>query len=188
MVKVASGSAIPQRFLPKHYFKVLLLAMVFVFKVKVVYPEEVKSRQDQVHTHIRLVYQLLCSWSQETLDEPGRAVRLIDVILRAENQSLLELNQSSSEGRPGVTLLNDIISTAREIRESESLTQSKSHQFLNETLNSQEFEQSAGLKNPSGQFDGPGDSLLDWNFPWGLDLLSKEQYNLEIVDVYNNFV
>jgi hypothetical protein len=171
------GAQVPQRHLPKHYFKLLLLAMVFIFKVKILHAEELRASQDQVQTQIRTVYNILSSWSRDRLDEPGRAVRLADVISRNEKFSKLRLNESTSEGRPGLSLLDHFIDTGRTIRDSAA-----NNEELDNTDNPIDDDIAGVVADPNlvGEWQN---SLLDWNLPWGLDLSSTEQFDFDIENI-----
>jgi hypothetical protein len=179
---------IPQRYLPKHFFGILVLAMAFLFKVKIMYEEEITSRRENVETHVRQVYQILSVWSAEKLDEPGRVLRLMEVVTRAEKQCKLEMDESRSDGRPGVTLLDDFISAARAIRESEA-KRTQAGESQNTTLGetSEQFPFVEGLGDEL-DIQGLQDPLLNWNFPWGLDLSSTDQFDFGTSNLYPDFV
>jgi hypothetical protein len=173
----SDGAQVPQRHLPKHYFKLLLLAMAFVFKVKILHAQDLRSSQDQVQEQIRTVYSILSSWSRDRLDEPGRAVRLADVISRNEKFSKLKLNESTSDRRPGLALLDDLIDTGRKIRDSAA-----NNEELGNTDNPIDNDIAGEIADPNlvGEWQ---DSLLDWNLPWGLDLSSTEQFDFDIENI-----
>jgi len=179
---------IPQRYLPKHFFGILVLAMAFLFKVKIMYGEEITSRREHVETHVRQVYQILSVWSAEKLDEPGRVLRLMEVVTRAEKQCKLKLDESRSDSRPGVTLLDDFISAARAIRESEA-KRTQAGEGQNATLRerSEQFPFVEGFGDDL-DIQGLQDPLLDWNFPWGLDLASTDQLDFGTSNLYQDFV
>jgi len=179
---------IPQRYLPKHFFGILVLAMAFLFKVKIMYGEEITSRREHVETHVRQVYQILSAWSAEKLDEPGRVLRLMEVVTRAEKQCKLKLDESRSDSRPGVTLLDDFISAARAIRESEA-KRTQVGETQNATLgeSSEQFPFVEGLGDDL-DIQALQDPLLDWNFPWGLDLSSKDQFDFGTSNLCQDFV
>jgi hypothetical protein len=179
---------IPQRYLPKHFFGILVLAMAFLFKVKIMYGEEITSRREHVESHIRQVYQILSAWSAEKLDEPGRVLRLMEVVTHAEKQCKLKLDESRSDGRPGVTLLDDFISAARAIRESEA-KRTQAGESQNATLG-ESSEQFPFVESLGDELDIQGlqDPLLDWNFPWGLDLSSTDQFDFGTSNLYPDFV
>jgi hypothetical protein len=86
--------------------------------VKIFHAHEFKSSQAHTETQLRKVYDILSSWSREELDEPGRAIRLMNVLAQNEKDSELKVKESSSDGRPGLAILDNLISTARTIRES----------------------------------------------------------------------
>jgi len=178
---------IPQRYLPKHFFGILVLAMAFLFKVKIMYGEEIISRREHVETHVRQVYQILSVWSAEKLDEPGRVLRLMEVVTRAEKQCKFKLDGSRSDSRPGVTLLDDFISAARAIRESEA-KRMQAAESQNATLgeSSEQFSFAEGLGDDL-DIQALQDPLLDWNFPWGLDLSSTDQFDCGISNLYQDF-
>jgi hypothetical protein len=181
---------IPQRYLPKHFFGILVLAMAFLFKVKIMYGEEITSRRENVETHVRQVYHILSVWSAEKLDEPGRVLRLMEVVTRAEKQCKLKLDESRSDSRPlpGVTLLDDFISAARAIRESEAKrTQAGESQNVTLGESSEQFPFVEGLGDDL-DIQGLQDPLLDWNFPWGLDLSSTDQFDFGTSNLYQDFV
>ncbi|KAE8442768.1 hypothetical protein EG329_002856 [Mollisiaceae sp. DMI_Dod_QoI] len=177
----------PQRYLPKHYFGLLLLSMAFIFRSKVLYTSGLRSLPSKPETHITQVYQILTSWSRDPLDEPGRAARVIRVILQAETEGQLKFNDPSSEGRPGVALLDEMIKTAREIRESGSIgSEMPPGEHMTGTLSESGMDSGkANTANFTPQL--LHDPSLEWNFPWGLDLLSTEQYNFDINNIYNGF-
>ncbi|TVY39046.1 hypothetical protein LSUB1_G003513 [Lachnellula subtilissima] len=167
----------PQRHLPKHYFGLLLLAMAFLFKVKVFHAQDVTSSQNRTDASLRTVYEILSSWSGSELDETGRAIRLMDVLARNEKEIKLRLKESTSEGRQGLEILDNLISTAKTIRESAQTATEITSNNLNQIV-----DHVPGLDNDLGLIEGWQDSLLDWNFPWGLDLPWVEQYDFDIGD------
>jgi hypothetical protein len=181
-------ASIPQRYLPKHFFGILVLAMAFLFKVKIMYGEEITSRREHVETHVRQVYQILSAWSSEKLDEPGRVLLLMEVVTRAEKQCKLKLDESRSDSRPGVTLLDDFISAARAIRESEA-KRTQAGEIQNAPLG-ESSEQLPFVEGLGDDLDIQGlqDPLLDWNFPWGLDLSSTDQFDFWTSNLYQDFV
>ncbi|KUJ07762.1 uncharacterized protein LY89DRAFT_742535 [Mollisia scopiformis] len=176
-----------QRYLPKHYFGLLLLSMVFIYRTKLLQASSTKSLPSNPEAHVSQVYQLLISWSREPLDEPARAARVIRVMLGAETQGQLKIQDSNGEGRPGISFLDEIINTAREIRQREEtgvevLPSESGNVTLpgSETYPTMPDFQSLPLESIH-------DPSLEWSFPWGLDLLSTEQYNFDINNFYNGF-
>ncbi|TVY92933.1 Regulatory protein, partial [Lachnellula willkommii] len=165
----------PQRHFPKHYFGLLLLAMAFLFKVKVFHAQEVTSSQSRTDTSLRTVYEILSSWSGGELDEPGRAIRLMDVLARNEKELELRLKESTSEGRQGLAILDNLISTAKTIRE-----RAQTATEITSTDNNEMVDHVPGLDTDLGLIEGWQDSLLDWNFPWGLDLPWADPYDFDI--------
>lgn len=161
---------VPQRHLPKHYFGLLLLALAFMFKVKILHVHELSASRDHVETQIRAVYDILSSWSRGDLDEAGRGVRLITVLTRNEKVIEMKLKESSSEGRPGLTVLDNLISSAKSIREKAERAAEVSSDAGNQMA-----DDALGVDANLDLLGPWQDSLSDWSFPWGLDLSSIDQ-------------
>jgi hypothetical protein len=146
------------------------------------------SRRENVETHVRQVYQILSVWSAEKPDEPGRILRFMEVVTRAEKQCKLKLDESRSDSRPGVTLLDDFLSAARAIRESEA-KRMQAAESQNATLG-ESSEQFSFVEGLGDDLDIPAvqDPLLDWNFLLGLDLSSTAQLDFGTSNSYQDFV
>jgi len=152
--------------------------MGFMFKAKILHAQELGSSQDQVQAQIRTIYDIFYSWSRDKLDEPGRAVRLADIISRNEKLSKLKLKELTSDGRPGLSMLDVFISTGRAIRESAA----NAEDVNNGTDIPVADDMTGGTADPNllGECQ---DSLLDWNLAWGLDFSSTEQYDFDIENI-----
>ncbi|KAF4626825.1 hypothetical protein G7Y89_g11331 [Cudoniella acicularis] len=171
-----SGSGeVPQRHLPKHYFFLLLLGMAFMLKVKVLHAETIKPDQDQLETHIRRVYEILSSWSREAMDEQGRAIRLMNVISCAEKETKLNLKDMNSDGRSGVKILEDMISIGKEVREREQRRTTEQVTNIQEKTPGITASENTSAYGSDAMIFGVHESLMDWDFPWELDLSSMEQ-------------
>jgi hypothetical protein len=175
----------PQRHLPKHYFALVLLSMAFIFRTKLLHRSDTKALPSDPATHLSEAYQVLTTWSRDPLDEFGRAARVLSIMHQAEAQGQLEIQESKGEARPGVAFLDEIVSTAKGIRER------KGELYPCELAPTSSHEPNIDLLMGGGiadhQFDLLEDPSLQWNLPWGLDLLSTDQYNFD-PNVYTGFV
>ncbi len=181
MVKSASiaievDAFVSQRHLPKNYFGLLLLAMALILKLRIVHPPEWKVEKDQELAHIGLAHQILSNWSRDKLDEPGKAVCLIDVILCAEKESKSKMDRLTPGDRPGIAVLDDIITVAKEIREC--------GQFINAPVTHPPREgcdtDLSGIEAHDDELffnHGIDDSLFDWNLQWGLDFFQPGEHD-----------
>lgn len=172
-------SDVPQRYLPKHYFALSLLAMAFMYKVKILHFDTIKPNQNQINSHIRRIHEIFSTWSRESSDEPGRAIALMERVAAAEKESRLKLNDSVSDGRSGVKILEDMIDTGRAIREANA------QKIETETDDSYD---SSPMENLIASTTLPFEHqelLQGWNFPWGLDFASVDQYQFDVVNPYN---
>ncbi|PMD32666.1 hypothetical protein L207DRAFT_571949 [Hyaloscypha variabilis F] len=104
-----------QRYLPKYYFTTLLFAASFIFKAMANYKETNSSHYEIARNHIRQAYRMLSSWSENKMDEFGRAARMIEVLSHASNLS--GLKEFDSHGGASLSILEDTVQTAKEIRE-----------------------------------------------------------------------
>jgi hypothetical protein len=104
-----------QRYLPKYYFTTLLFAASFIFKAMANYEETNSSHHEIARNHIRQTYRMLSSWSENKMDELGRAARMIEVLSHASNLS--SLKEFDSHGGASLSILEDTVQTAKEIRE-----------------------------------------------------------------------
>ena len=97
----------------------LALAVIMIFKVRTVYPEEIKYNEDLGKNHIRVAYHLLGEWSMVKDDEPSRLQRLIEVLSRAEEQLILSLKDLQIRHKPGsgLMIINDLCIHAKSLRE-----------------------------------------------------------------------
>ena len=169
----------PQRHLPKHYFGILLVAMAFILKLKVLRPPEWRFGMDQENTHISIAHQILSSWSRDKLDEAGRATRLIEVILYSEAESRSKMDQRNLGDRPGVAVLDDIIAVAKEIREQKDQT----------TRNSENSRPTVELSTSTWSNDelflsqASEQLFLEWNLPWEMDFFKPGDSSAGLDDV-----
>jgi len=85
-------------------------------------------------------------------------------------------------------VLDDFISAARAIRESEA-KRTQAGEGQNATLRerSEQFPFVEGFGDDL-DIQGLQDPLLDWNFPWGLDLASTDQLDFGTSNLYQDFV
>lgn len=112
------NTATPQRYLPKHYFSMLLVASTIIVKARTKYPSITAHASATAQNQLRQAYTILSAWSARKHDEPDRAARLIEVLSRAERQGNLKLIESSKDARTGIAVLSDAIMTAKELSES----------------------------------------------------------------------
>lgn len=170
----------PQKYLPKHYYVALLFAASFIFKTMANSEGEDCSRNDVAANHIRLTYEILSSCSDHPLDEFGRAARMIDVLSRASNLS--RLKEFRSHGGASVSVLDETVQTAREMRESIKATAADNSGPRDETPVSVGADQPSTTNAlsdsvdswPATEFDGMNDFDFNWNLSWGFDMT----YNL----------
>ncbi|KAF2499546.1 hypothetical protein BU16DRAFT_524023 [Lophium mytilinum] len=112
------NSATPQRYLPKHYFNMLLVASAVIVKARTKSPSATAHASAMAQNQLRHSYTILSAWSAREHDEPDRAARLIGVLSRAERQGGLKLTESCKDSRTGIAVISDVIMTAKELRES----------------------------------------------------------------------
>lgn len=158
----------PTRYLPKYYYITLLFSASFIFKA-MAHSEEDFQHSESVWSHIKLTHKMLSTWSWQPTDEFGRAARMIRVLSRASNLSILE-DFESLDGT-SVSVLDDTIHAAKEMRGStgadsptETPRPESEASVSNPTLpNTEEFWQTQSIDGMVG-FD------FNWNSPWGFDM------------------
>ncbi|KAF8850816.1 hypothetical protein BDZ45DRAFT_751319 [Acephala macrosclerotiorum] len=186
----SSGDKIPnapQRHLPKYFFGLLLLSMAFIFRTKMLHASDPRNLPSKPESHISQIYQILTSWSREQLDKPARAVRVMRVILRAETEGQVNINDSNLEGRPGVAFLDEVIKVAKDLRERgvaevDVPTYQPTADCLHDHVVDSYVTSCCDIPNES--LDDPS---LEWTFPWYLDLLLSDQCNFDMNNIYNGF-
>lgn len=120
----SSPIAIPPasiRYLPKHYYVTLLFATSFIFKAMAINKEETCSLHETARNHIRLVHQMLLSWSAHPSDEFSRAARVVEVLSRAPNLS--RLNDFQTGTGATMDILSETLEAARDMRVEERRTE-----------------------------------------------------------------
>ncbi len=179
------------QFLPKYYLTLLMFATSFIFMFLVINSETNTPDNDVANNHIRLTRRMLLSWSSDPMDEPGRAVRMIDVLSKAQSLSKLRLKDSRVNGPRSLGLLEDVILTAREIREDPGgRTWSHFHSDLQQTIPSSTMREFANtdaseILPDAGTFDDLGTTFegmyeFNWNAPW--------EFNLQVPDMLGSDV
>lgn len=103
-------------YLPKSYFALLMFATSFIFIFLVTNTEANKMDLDIANNHIRLTRNMLSSWSTDPMDEMGRAVRMIDVLSKAQSISSLRLKPTRVNHLGSMGFLENVVMTANEIR------------------------------------------------------------------------
>ncbi|TVY81957.1 Transcriptional regulatory protein SEF1 [Lachnellula suecica] len=181
------ASIVPQRYLPKYFFGLLLLSMAFIFRTKMLHASDPKALPSKPELHITQVYQILTSWSREPLDEHGRAARVMRILLRADIEGQVNINEANPEGRPGVAFLDEVIKVAKDLRERGAIeTDVPIDECTGESLHAPmtDFLTIGAPEVPQELIHDPS---LEWTFPWGLDLFSSNPYNFDINNMYNGF-
>ncbi|ODQ69038.1 hypothetical protein LIPSTDRAFT_66714 [Lipomyces starkeyi NRRL Y-11557] len=164
----------PERYLPKYYFMTLSFATSFMFKALANNGEDFRHNEI-ARNHIQLAYQMFSSWSDYPMDEFGRVARMIMVLSRASNLSILE--DFHSQGDASVSVLDETIHAAKEIRERmkmPDLTRSTGSQDRipvspRPNLSNPTLPGLGGLW-PTQNLDGMEEFDFNWNSPWGFNM------------------
>jgi hypothetical protein len=166
-----------EKYLPKYYFVTLLFATSFIFKAMA--NDKDDSRHNEIaRNHIQLAYQMLSSLSAHPMDEFGRAARMIKVLSRASNLSSLE--EFHSQDGASVSVLDETIQVAKEIRESMETaapmdnpgSQYGTPGYPRPTLSNSTLPDQEGFW-PTQNWDGVEDFDFNWNSPWGISMTTS---------------
>lgn len=170
-----SGIPSPYRHLPKFYFWLIIIAMAFIFKVRIVYRTNLKLRPEDTDPHIRDVHEIYSTWSRDENDHAARGVKLVDMILKAEKSVDLRAIVAASEGRPGSVVLSDLVAIATRLRE--NIENEGRAARVGEEDENMGSEKAMIVEVAGAVAEGPmQDSCFDWEIPWELDLLSQDPY------------
>jgi hypothetical protein len=178
------NSATPQRYLPKHYFNMLLVASAVIIKVRTMHPSATAHASTTAQNQLRQSYTILSAWSAQKMDEPDRAARIVEILSRAERQGNLKLAESCKDSRTGIALLSDAIMTADKLRERMEPSVGMKHNEVlenewNDAQSNLESEMQLRMEGVSGSGEDVGvdaieapieqwmqDFFSDWNFSW----------------------
>lgn len=69
-------------FFPKHYFRVLVMAGMYLLNLLIVDREIAEQDEVVARSRVREVYEALRYWSQQDMDESDRAARMIELLSR----------------------------------------------------------------------------------------------------------
>ncbi|KAE9369861.1 hypothetical protein N431DRAFT_493580 [Stipitochalara longipes BDJ] len=169
-----------QRYLPKYYFRTLLFAASFIFKAMANYEETNSSHYEIARNHIRQTYRMLSSWSEDKMDEFGRAARMIEVLSHVSNLS--DLKEFDSHGGASLTILEDTVQTAKEIREGLEINAAGNPASQYGTPCSVRADPpSEVLPGTLGPWVNPGSDVVndfdyDWNLFGEFDMTSSEHW------------
>jgi hypothetical protein len=198
-ITIQSNAALPRpsqealsfstRHLPKHYFTLLLFATSFIFKATVSNLGSNTFDNDIASNHIRLTHRILLSNSSEPMDEASRAARMIEVLSKAQCLSQLRLEERSVNDHMSLSLLEDVIVTAREIRDSPGGTAGSGYNpdSQQDTPSSMDtFAYNEELANVAGaisvedlEANCHGLYGFDWNAPWGFNFPTPDMFNFQ---------
>ncbi|EPE33571.1 Zn2/Cys6 DNA-binding protein [Glarea lozoyensis ATCC 20868] len=174
-----------QKSLPKHYFITLVFAITFIFKIVASTPESSLLGNDIARNHIHLAHEILSTLSMHPMDEASRAATMIKVLSGAQGLSGLRLHEVRSGGRLRLGIMEDVISTAKVIREENSFVNpdsgsgSAAHQQISDLQIAEDHQMRFSEAAEPSEWDNldmllGGSNSFGWNGQWELDLLGSE--------------
>lgn len=113
--KLTSTDLLSQRYLPKHYLQMLLVASFTIIRVSVLYSDTVVEVRTVGLNQIRQAYDILTTLSMREEDEAFRAARLIKRLSDAQRGGLLTMKEARVGLASGITVVRDAIATGKAI-------------------------------------------------------------------------
>ena len=154
------GRDIITAFFPKHYFRVLVMAGMYLLNLLIVDREIAEQDEVMARSRIREVYEALRYWSQQDIDECDRAARMIELLLRhVEDLRLCAQSDEETDNSRGIIAHG--MKIARKIR---SELQASAGQGVYGQLPESEYS-----LDPAAAFAG---SQLGSVYLWGVDFPS----------------
>ncbi|KAK0110874.1 hypothetical protein ONS96_002461 [Cadophora gregata f. sp. sojae] len=186
----------PYRHLPKFNFLLLVMSMAFIFKVRLIYYQALKLKPEDTDPHIRSIHDIFSSWTRDENDHAGRGVKLIDMILKAENKGVDlrglvegagEVGEGNGNGsgsrRPGSVVLSDLVVVATRLREDAEREREAREREREARIAKEGNTEDGGREGEENMVGGGGlgdgcmpDVCFDWEIPWELDLLSQDPF------------
>lgn len=115
--KPAQAQQIITSFYPKHYFRILVMAGMYLVKLLAVDRDIAPQDKILARDHTTQVYTTLQHLSQRERDEFDRAARLIEMISHyTEDPSLLPNLKEDNDVKPNPSIIEDAVETAGKIR------------------------------------------------------------------------
>lgn len=102
--------------LPKNYFRILVLSMVFLLRFFVLNNQAAPEEQELARNHVAIAQRFLNSGSSDSEDERARAARLFRILSRQKPMDL-EDSRLRIDDRMGASLVYDAVTTGHELRQ-----------------------------------------------------------------------